>query len=147
PPPRPFADGAELPLFGVPHRIRHRGDRRGTVWREDGEIHVAGQPEHLPRRLRDWLTGELRRALVPMVYGKAVGGEQPARRITRRASRSRWGSCGPHGGLSSAGRLVFAPPAVVDYLAAHEVAHLVHLNHSARFWALAATLCDGPMEA
>ena len=43
---RPFVDGAEIPLFGVPHRVRHRPDARGTVWREAGEIHVAGRPEH-----------------------------------------------------------------------------------------------------
>ena len=59
PPARPFHDGAEVPVFGVPHRIRHRPEARGTVWREGNEIHVAGRSEHLPRRLRDWLTGEL----------------------------------------------------------------------------------------
>ena len=63
-----------------------------------------------------------------------------------RDSRSRWGSCGPDGGLSFSWRLVFAPPEVLDYLVAHEVAHLVHLNHGPRFWALARSLCDGPME-
>jgi len=142
---RPFVDGAEVPLFGVPHRVRHRADRRGTVWREDGEIHVAGQAEHLPRRLRDWLTAELRGELVPLVHAKAGRVERPVKRISLRDSRSRWGSCGPDGGLSFSWRLVFAPPPVLDYLVAHEVAHLVHLNHSARFWSLAEALCDGPM--
>lgn len=144
---RPFVDGAEVPLFGEPHLIRHRGEMRGTVWREDGEIHVAGHPEHLPRRLRDWLIAELRQELVPRVHAKAERVERPVKRITLRDSRSRWGSCGPDGGLSFSWRLVFAPPAVLDYLVAHEVAHLVHLNHSQRFWALARALCDGPMEA
>src|ERR1700749_4920051 len=55
PQPRPFQDGAEVPVFGVPHRIRHRPEVRGTVWLEETEIHVAGRAEHLPRRLRDWL--------------------------------------------------------------------------------------------
>lgn len=144
---RPFADGAEVPLFGEPHRIRHRGDMRGTVWRDGSEIHVAGQPEHLPRRLRDWLTAELRVQLVPLVQVKAQRVERSVKRITLRDSRSRWGSCGPDGGMSFSWRLVFAPPEVLDYLAAHEVAHLVHLNHGPRFWALARTLCDGPIEA
>lgn len=143
---RPFADGAEVPLFGEPHLIRHRGDARGTVWRELGEIHVAGRLEHLPRRLRDWLTAELRRRLVPLVHAKAERVERQVRRITVRDSRSRWGSCGPDGGLSFSWRLVFAPPEVLDYLVAHEVAHLVHLNHSQHFWTLARSLCDGPME-
>jgi predicted metal-dependent hydrolase len=146
PSPRPFADGAEVPLFGEPHRIRHRGDARGTVWREGAEIHVAGRPEHLPRRLRDWLAGELRRRLVPLVHAKAARVERPVKRITLRDGRSRWGSCGPDGSLSFSWRLVFAPPEVLDYLVAHEVAHLVHLNHGPRFWALARRLTDGPLE-
>ena len=94
---RPFVDGAEVPLFGEPHLIRHRADRRGTVWCEPGEIHVAGQPEHLPRRLRDWLTAELRHRLVPLVHAKAGRVERSVKRITVRDSRSRWGSCGPDG--------------------------------------------------
>ncbi|MBN9539271.1 MAG: hypothetical protein BGN99_32035 [Alphaproteobacteria bacterium 65-37] len=143
---RPFRDGAEIPVFGVPHVIRHRTDRRGTVWRQDGEIHVAGGIDHLPRRLRDWLVAELKAELVPLVHAKAAQVERPVKRITVRDSRSRWGSCGPDAAMSFSWRLVFAPPEVLDYLVAHEVAHLVHLNHSPRFWALARTLCDGPIE-
>ena len=143
---RPFVDGAEVPLFGTPHRVRHRPELRGTVWVEDGEIHVAGRAEHLPRRLRDWLTTELKGELVPLVHAKAQRVERPVKRITVRDSRSRWGSCGPDGSLSFSWRLVFAPPEVLDYLVAHEVAHLVHLNHGPRFWALARTLCEVPIE-
>ena len=143
---RPFVDGAEIPLFGVPHHLRHRPDARGTVWREGNEIHVAGRPEHLSRRVKDWLVGELKKELVPLVHAKAARAERPVKRISVRDTRSRWGSCGPDASLSFSWRLVFAPPEVLDYLAAHEAAHLVHLNHSARFWALARTLCDGPIE-
>ncbi|MBS0518953.1 MAG: M48 family metallopeptidase [Proteobacteria bacterium] len=147
PAPRPFVDGAEVPLFGVPHRIRHRPGLRGTVWLEAGEIHVAGHAEHLPRRLRDWLTAEMRRCLPPLVEAKAARVERTVTRLSLRDSRTRWGSCGPDGGLSFSWRLVFAPPEVLDYLVAHEVAHLVHMNHGPRFWALAERLCDGPMAA
>jgi len=142
---RPFVDGAEVPLFGTPYRVRHRPDLRGTVWIESGEIHVAGKPEHLPRRLRDWLTAEMRRRLAPIVQDKAERVERKVKRITVRDARSRWGSCGPDGAMSFSWRLVFAPPEVLDYLVAHEVAHLVHMNHGPRFWALAEQLCDGPM--
>lgn len=142
---RPFADGAELPLFGTPHLIRHRPEARGTVWCESGEIHVAGKAEHLPRRLRDWLVAEIAQRLPPLVKAKAAKVERPVKRISLRDSRSRWGSCGPDGSLSFSWRLVFAPPEVLDYLVAHEVAHLVHMNHGPRFWALAEKLCDGPM--
>jgi predicted metal-dependent hydrolase len=143
---RPFLDGAEVPLFGVAHRIRHRPEARGTVWLEAQEIHVAGRPEHLPRRLRDWLTAELSRRLVPLVHAKAERVQRPVKKVGLRDGRSRWGSCGPGGSLSFSWRLVFAPPAVLDYLVAHEVAHLVHMNHGPRFWAQARALCDGPME-
>src|SRR5580693_6221442 len=143
---RPFADGAEVPLFGTPYRVRHRPDRRGTVWVEGGEIHVAGRIEHLPRRLRDWLTAEMRRRLAPLVQAKALRVERPVKRITVRDGRSRWGSCGPDGAMSFSWRLVFAPPEVLDYLVAHEVAHLVHMNHGPRFWAATRALCDGPMD-
>jgi len=143
---QPFADGAEFPVFGELHRIRHRPDRRGTVWREGCEIHVAGRPEHLPRRLRDWLIAELRRHLVPLVHAKAARVGRPVKRITIRDNRSRWGSCGPNAAMTFSWRLIFAPREVVDYLVAHEVAHLVYLNHGRRFWALARDLTDGPMD-
>ncbi len=143
---RPFVDGVEIPLFGVPHLLRHRPDARGTVWREGNEIHVAGRAEHLSRRVKDWLVGELKKELVPGVHAKAARAERQVKRISVRDTRSRWGSCGPDAALSFSWRLVFAPPEVLDYLAAHETAHLVHLNHSPRFWALARVLCDGPIE-
>jgi len=143
---QPFIDGAELPLLGVPHRIRHRPDARGTVWLEGAEVHVAGRAEHLPRRLRDWLTAEARRRITPLALAKAEKVERPVKRVSLRDSRSRWGSCGPDGGLSFSWRLILAPPDVLDYLVAHEVAHLVHMNHGRHFWALARELCDGPME-
>jgi predicted metal-dependent hydrolase len=60
--------------------------------------------------------------------------------ITIRDQRSRWGSCSASGGLNFSWRLIMAPPHVLDYLAAHEVAHLVHMNHSDEFWALTRSL-------
>ena len=142
----PFVDGAEVPLFGTPHVIRHRPEARGTVWLEGSEIHVAGRTEHLARRLRDWLMAEMRRRLPPLVHAKASRVQRPVKRITLRDNRSRWGSCGPDGSLTFSWRLIFAPDVVVDYLVAHEVAHLVHLNHGPRFWALARELCEGSMD-
>jgi len=84
---------------------------------------------------------------MPLVHAKAERLQRPVKRVGLRDSRSRWGSCGPDGGLSFSWRLVFAPSHVLDYLVAHEVAHLVHKNHGPRFWAETRALCDGPMEA
>lgn len=146
----PFADGGEVPLGGVPHRIRHRTDRRGTVWLEDGEIHVAGDVRHLRRRVRDWLVARATAEMVPRVQekaarlsaariGRAVSG------ITIRDTTSRWGSCGTDGRIMLSWRMILAPPEVLDYLVAHEVAHLAEHNHSPRFWQVCASLTDGDM--
>ncbi|SFR47072.1 hypothetical protein SAMN04488005_2323 [Yoonia tamlensis] len=62
-------------------------------------------------------------------------------RLTIRDTRSRWGSCSSAGALMYAWRLIMAPPAVLDYVAAHEVAHLREMNHGPDFWALVAALC------
>ena len=63
------------------------------------------------------------------------------KRISVRDQSSRWGSCNSDGVLSFSWRLILAPPFVLDYLAAHEVAHLVEMNHSARFWRVVARIC------
>jgi predicted metal-dependent hydrolase len=110
---QPFADGVELPLFGEPHRIRHRADMRGTVWRDGSEIHVAGRPEHLPRRVEDWLKQEARREIERRAIQKAEILGKRIRRITIRDPRGRWGSCSPEGALSFSWRLILAPPSGV----------------------------------
>ena len=63
--------------------------------------------------------------------------------LSLRDTRSRWGSCTSDGGLMFSWRLIMAPPAVLDYVAAHEVAHLAQMNHSAAFWAVVERLCPG----
>jgi predicted metal-dependent hydrolase len=63
------------------------------------------------------------------------------RAITLRDTRSRWGSCTADGRLMFSWRLIMAPPEVLDYVAAHEVAHLAQMNHSPEFWAEVARLC------
>jgi len=136
-PPRvPFADGAELPLFGAPHRVRSRPDGRRGVWREATEIHVSGEPEFLPRRLRDWLQREALSQFSALTREKAdlLEGGRPLRRVRVRDTVSRWGSCTAAGDISFSWRLVFAPHEIVDYVVAHETAHLLPLDHSSAFW-------------
>ena len=140
----PFADGLELPLRGVPHRITHRAVR-GTVWIEPGAdmplLCVAGDLAHLPRRVRDHLKREAKRELeaASRKYAAMLG--VTVKRVAVRDQTSRWGSCTSAGLLSYSWRLILAPPHVLDYLAAHEVAHLVELNHSRRFWRVVARIC------
>jgi predicted metal-dependent hydrolase len=148
----PFAPGATVPLRGVPHRITHRPDQRGAVWTEtgaDGEplLCVTGDSPHIDRRVGDFLRREARRDLDTACRHFAAELGVTLKRVAVRDQSSRWGSCSTTGVLSFSWRLIMAPGAVLDYLAAHEVAHLVEMNHSARFWRLVQRLCPGHQSA
>jgi predicted metal-dependent hydrolase len=136
----PFAHGSLLPLLGEAHRIHHVPEARRGVWREAGAVWVSGQAEFLERRVTAFLRELAEKTVGPMVRDKAQAVERRVGRVTLRESRTRWGSCSPSGDLSFCWRLIFAPAQVLDYVVAHEVAHLVHLNHSERFWKLCAQL-------
>ena len=146
PKPAPFLPGTLVPLRGVEHRIVHRAGARGTVWTEmrgSGEriLCAAGGVEHIERRIHDFLKREARQHLVKASQHYAQALDVRVRRITIRDQSSRWGSCTSAGSLSFSWRLILAPPYVLDYLAAHEVAHLVEMNHSPRFWRLVGRIC------
>ena len=136
----PFVDGAVVPLHGADHRVRHAPGARGTVWVEGGDIVVTGDTAFLPRRLADFLRAEARRSFADLVAAKAQRAGVVPRRLTVKDTRSRWGSCAANRNLAFSWRLVMAPPYVQDYVTAHEVAHLRHMNHGARFWALVSAL-------
>lgn len=147
-----FSAGATVPVRGVPHRIVHwssvSGATRLTVDSEGAPIlAVSGQAAHLPRRVLDFLKKEARRDLERCVMAHCAALGVPARKITIRDTTSRWGSCSARGHLNFSWRLILAPPMVLDYLAAHEVAHLKEMNHSHRFWALTHRLFPQTEEA
>ena len=155
----PFTHGAIVPLRGRAHVLRFAGmvRRRGVVWIEAAEdakavpawpegarvgvrrlprLYVAGEHEHAPRRLLDWLKRQAHLDLNARVEHHAKRLDLAPKRIFVRDQTTRWGSCSTSGALSFSWRLVLAPPFVLDYLAAHEAAHLAHMNHGPRFWAL-----------
>jgi hypothetical protein len=129
-----FVPGARMPLMGAEVTLRHDAHAHAPVRRVGDELIVGGRIEHFTRRLTDWLKREVRRALSPRAHQMAERLDRQVARIAVRDTRSRWGSCAPSGNLSFCWRLVFAPEWVIDYVVAHEVAHLLHMNHSARFW-------------
>jgi hypothetical protein len=142
----PFADGVVVPVRGVPHRIVHRPGARGTVWTETGAdgaqlLCVTGQAPHIGRRIGDFLRREARRELEAASLRFADNLGVTVKRVAVRDQSSRWGSCSTTGLLSFSWRLIFAPSFVLNYLAAHEVAHLLEMNHSPRFWRLVLRLC------
>lgn len=146
----PFIAGAIVPFRGVPHRIVRRAIlHAAAMTNQDGEpeIVVSGGEAHTPRRVREFLNREARQDLEEAVarYTECLGVK--AGKITLRDTTSRWGSCSSRGGLSFSWRLVMAPPFVLDYLAAHEVGHLVEMNHSHRFWRIVHGLCPRTEDA
>ncbi len=148
PDPVPFQNGALMPLRGPAHRIVFLDKRAAApvsvVSAADAggpmpalpELHVSGALEFAPRRLKDWLFAEAKADLDRRVSFHAQRLGVRAKRLTIRDQTSRWGSCSSNGCLSFSWRLIMAPPAVLDYVAAHEVAHLREMNHGPRFWAL-----------
>ncbi len=148
----PFAHGSILPLRGVDHLLLHQPEKRGVVWTEPLDevqndrpqtvmaLCVSGRAEHVSRRVHDHLKREARRDLEAAVARHALALDLAPRSVGLRDPISRWGSCSAAGSLNFSWRLIFAPPFVLDYLAAHEVAHLVHLDHSPKFWTLAHRL-------
>ncbi|MGH6726529.1 MAG: M48 family metallopeptidase [Pseudolabrys sp.] len=152
PAPAPFAHGAVIPLRGVDHRIVHRRGERGTVWTEaDGGdkrlLCVAGGAPHVARRITDFLKREVKADLEAASRRAASALGVAIKRVSMRDPSSRWGSCSTTGVLSYSWRLIFAPPYVLDYLAAHEVAHLVEMNHSQAFWRLVERICPNVARA
>lgn len=141
----PFIDGAVIPLRGYAHRIVHRGHVRGTVWieieREERLLCVAGAPPHVGRRIADHLKREAKRELEAACRRYAQELRVAVKRVSVRDQSSRWGSCSTTGALSFSWRLILAPDYVLDYLAAHEVTHLVEMNHSRRFWRVLRAVC------
>lgn len=144
----PFLPGAVIPLRGIPHEIAHCPESRSGVWIEPGAARAGVTPlicvsagiSFVPRRVHEYLIGEAKRDIELSVacHTRKLG--VAARKITLRDTTSRWGSCSAAGTLSFSWRLILAPSFVLDYLAAHETAHLLHMNHSARFWSTVARL-------
>lgn len=144
-----LAAGSRIPLRGQDHEIRHLPILRGTVTADPVNcvIHVPGDPAHIRRRLADWLKRAAKEDLHRASQKYANAMELTFKRVTIRDQRSRWGSCSATGELSYSWRLILTPGYVLDYVAAHEVAHLKHMDHSPRFWRLVLTHCPDTMRA
>jgi len=135
-PPRiPFSDGAGVPVQGETLIIRHAGGGGRPVTRLGSELVVTGDPAHLRRRVRDYLVGLARAEITSQAQAFGAALQRPIRRIVLRDPVTRWGSCSVSGALSLSWRLILMPDCVLRYVVAHEVAHLVELNHGPRFWA------------
>ena len=133
--------GSILPVEGIDRVIAPATGR--SVRLEDDSLLVPGHPDQLGARVAAFLKVRARDRLAAASdrYAAALGRGYSS--LTLRDTRSRWGSCTAQGGLMYNWRLIMAPPPVLDYVAAHEVAHLAEMNHSPAFWAVVARLYPG----
>ena len=141
PAPVPFTDGAIIPFFGRDHYLEIIQDDslRSTQITVKNRIMTVETPldradARIERYLRKWATEEL----AALAAEKAAMIRRRVGTVRVRDTKSRWGSCAEDGNLSFCWRIIFAPHEVIDYIVAHEIAHLVHFDHSAAFW----RLCD-----
>ena len=133
--------GADIPVEGRVLRITPATGRSVRI--AGDALLVPGRPDAVPARLRAWLKTRARDRLAAASdhYSEQLG--KPYTRLTLRDTRSRWGSCSSAGGLMYSWRLILCPADVLDYVAAHEVAHLAEMNHSPAFWSTVARLKPG----
>lgn len=134
-----------IPRFGETfmldgHELVLKQGLRRAPQLQDGVLAIYGHPDELGARLRGFLKTRARERLVPSAQKYAALLGRPIRRVSLRDTRSRWGSCTSDGNLMFSWRLAMAPVAVQDYVAAHEVCHLIEMNHSAAYWQLVASI-------
>jgi len=125
-------EGRELLLSpGTGRAVRVEGDR----------LLVPGAPASAGARVAAWLKVLARDRLAQASTHYAGLVDRTYSQLALRDTRSRWGSCSPDGRLMYSWRLIMAPPSVLDYVAAHEVAHLVEMNHSPAYWVVVSRIC------
>ncbi len=133
--------GTELAVEGQNLTIVQGSAARVT--KDESLLYVPGPPERTAARVLGWLKARARDRLASASDHCAAQIGRHYSRLTLRDTRSRWGSCTHDGNLMYSWRLILAPPDVLDYVAAHEVAHLVEMNHSSNFWSIVNGLHPG----
>jgi len=135
-----FRDGAVISLWGEEYRILNKAGR-GENSLENGVITIYGDASFLKRRLLAYLEKHFLAEAIKRSHFYAQQILKPIKAVRLKQAKSRWGSCSNQGILTYNPLLIFAPYPVFDYVIAHEVAHLQHMNHSPTFWKLVETLC------
>ena len=144
---RPFADGARVPFQGRELVIAHRPDGPRAARIDGGALVVGGPAGQISARVRAWFGAAAHEALREAAtrHAAALGAGFATLRVGD--PKTRWGSCSARGALSFSWRLILAPASVLDYVAAHEVAHLREPNHRPAFWRLVERLDPDYAEA
>lgn len=143
----PVAPGSIIPFRGEPLLIDHRSQHPRKPQLQESSIRLGGPSESIPARLKRWLEGEARLLLSADIAEYCERAGRPAARLALSSARQRWGSCAPSGAIRINWRMVMAPDAVRRSVVAHEVAHLVHFDHSPGFHALLGELFEDDLKA
>ena len=139
--------GGTIAYRGTLLRIEHLPAGRRKPALAEGVIRIGGPAEALGGRLKRWLEAEARVLLAEDLAFYCLRAGRPAPKLMLTGAQRRWGSCGPNGAIRINWRLVMAPDFVRRSVVAHEVAHLVHFDHSARFHAFLGELFEGDVVA
>jgi predicted metal-dependent hydrolase len=132
--------GESLPLFGSPVTLEVSTGRQGVQQEPQRLLVSAPRPQRVAKVLIDWLKTQALDALAPRAAHYAAHLDVKSPLVALSNARTQWGVCTQDGAIRLSWRLVHLEPALADYVVAHEVAHLVELNHSKRFWNLLARL-------
>jgi len=127
---------------GKNKKLEQSGEPSETKTALEGrpQIILYGDVAHLPRHVRDFLQMRAKNTITPLVASFAQEVGRKPQSIRYKDTKSRWGSCTAQGDLSFSWRIIMAPASVVRYLVAHEVSHLVEMNHGSQFWQLCEKL-------
>ena len=142
-----LGDGADLAFCGEQLTIRHDPTAPRRVQLDEGELVLGGPTQSIPARLKRWLEGEARRLMTDDLAHYCAQASQDTPRLMLSNAQRRWGSCARGGTIRINWRLIMAPPEVRRSVVAHEVAHLVHFDHSPAFHALLDELFEHDLRA
>ena len=149
PAPIPYAHDTFIPILGQDTRINIRYDstlKITSIKLINNELLVSTNKEDPSSRIERFLKKQAKEKLTLLSREKAAQIDKTIKSVTIRDTKSRWGSCSEEDNLNYSWRLIFAPWEAFDYVVAHEVAHLEHLDHSKAFWALCRELSEDYFE-
>lgn len=144
-----IVDGAKFLFKGKEMLLDiERTANRGTdIHHDNGMMYIKTSRDDVSNNVKRWVIDEAKASLAPLVHQKAQSIRKTVERVDFRDTASRWGSCSSTGRIMLSWRLIMAPDYVFDYVVAHEVAHLKHMDHSKQFWNLCYDLVDPKYDA
>lgn len=141
-----FSHGDVISIMGQDYTISHQPQLRSGDQLQDGQLIISGQTEFLHRRVSDFLKKLALQELSQRSQEQAKQLNCNLNNVCIKDTKSRWGSCSSNQNINYNWRIIMAPDFVIDYMIAHEVAHLAHQDHSSNFWQCVENMCPNYKE-